>query len=1200
MTVCGTGDWGGPAAGDPDNNYTIAATPAFGGIDVTWTYPQSNAHAVAYFNLYRGTTATFVNATLRGVVTGGFFYDKVDSNLEYFYWLRMVSVHGTVGALVGPASATAKPLIEDLIEQLSGSINDSSLAQSLKTEINKITLNHQEIIGKLDERIAADAALSGAIDLVETGVADSVTYIGTETTQRIAGQAALALQIESIAAANDSNLALLQAQQLAYIAADEAVVADLTALIASSSGSEGTATAQAAMDAAIAAQADADAALAELNNIASDSILSPSEKPSVARDYAVILSEKTGIEAQATTYAITTEKTAYTSAIAALTSYLGTLSGWNTIPGSNVSIVGSTFRTKFSDVYIARQALLNAILAKAKVLVDGVNANIASSITAERVVRVAAENAIALNVTNLTTANSNVQTAVQTLDTTKIGYAALAGTATPYDGNGTTIVYSVAAYPTATYPAYAVNRTRIIDKVGTTNWNATSAGSAKPLNWLVGSPLASAIKTVQITGPDGSVASLDTAMTAQSGLNNQFKAQYTIKLDVNGRVSGFGLYGDATGSSAIFNVDKFAIGSVGAGSLYPFIVDAGVVYMKEAAIKSLTFTKLRDEAGSFVVENGKLKTDLINTNGLVIRNALGVPIFSAGTPLTAQYASNELKNSYVTEKLVTDNLFSGNLVSFTAGVFGGAGLSTEVPNASAYADSRGGTTAVVIKLPTQPSYVAYRIFPTGQGRPAEWYSITAKIFVVAGMSIVFTATDGVTWNNSEYAIASTSSATPVWITVRVRQYVAANGGLDVLFGSYHKGTPVSSTITQGVAIADLAVYADGYGGDMDATKGAQAGINLRDSGGTVLADSAVKNSAVSISDTGVLSGAGGGQVTTTPVIDNYSERETNRPPSYYSVGTIKEFKHAGAIGLNDANGYWMTLETIKQFGQGHGGYPGYQYAYQQAKTWRRRATDDAGTAWGSWYQDLDTAAYTGSLNATNDLKLIPRYNCYVNGNTIGRAGGSSVWDSDVYSASPIAQGCFAQATIPTTATDVMFGLNTDPATDASYGSIDYAMYFTSQGTVYKWESGNGTLLGNYVAGSTGQVVYDGSYIRYLVGGIQLGYSEIGSNGTSFYFDSSFNTSVSSLTDVRFMPYGNPAAVSKNNPINSATASTYIASAAIGSAQIGSIDVSPVNNAVNGNKTSGGRVFIDTAGGNGGRILIYDAASALRVRLGYLL
>lgn len=119
--------------------------------------------------------------------------------------------------------------------------------------------------------------------------------------------------------------------------------------------------ASAAQTSANNAQTSANTANTALTNIASDSILSPSEKPSVVQDYAVIIGEQSGIDAQATALSITTEKTTYDNAVSALTSYLGGLTGWNTVPGSDVAIVGTTFRSNFAAVYTARQALLNKI-----------------------------------------------------------------------------------------------------------------------------------------------------------------------------------------------------------------------------------------------------------------------------------------------------------------------------------------------------------------------------------------------------------------------------------------------------------------------------------------------------------------------------------------------------------------------------------------------------------------------------------------------------------------------------------------------------------------------------------------------------------------------------------------------------------------------------------------------------------------------
>jgi len=132
-------------------------------------------------------------------------------------------------------------------------------------------------------------------------------------------------------------------------------------------------------DMAAAAKADADSALTqaqlanqELAEIANDNMLSPAEKPTVIRDYQVLTAEQPGIDAQASAYGITTEKTAYDNAITALTNYLATLTtdtAWNDKTGYT-TIVGTTFRSNFNAVYTTRQTLLNAIYAKAQALAN--------------------------------------------------------------------------------------------------------------------------------------------------------------------------------------------------------------------------------------------------------------------------------------------------------------------------------------------------------------------------------------------------------------------------------------------------------------------------------------------------------------------------------------------------------------------------------------------------------------------------------------------------------------------------------------------------------------------------------------------------------------------------------------------------------------------------------------------------------------
>lgn len=136
---------------------------------------------------------------------------------------------------------------------------------------------------------------------------------------------------------------------------DVSAAADLAATANTAAGT--------ALTAAGNAQHDATTALGQLADIASDNLLTPDEKPRVMLDRDVLIAEQSGIDSQATTFGITTEKAAYDTALSSLTAYLATLSSpvaWNDLAG-NTTIAGSTFRSTFGAAYAARQALLNKI-----------------------------------------------------------------------------------------------------------------------------------------------------------------------------------------------------------------------------------------------------------------------------------------------------------------------------------------------------------------------------------------------------------------------------------------------------------------------------------------------------------------------------------------------------------------------------------------------------------------------------------------------------------------------------------------------------------------------------------------------------------------------------------------------------------------------------------------------------------------------
>lgn len=133
------------------------------------------------------------------------------------------------------------------------------------------------------------------------------------------------------------------------------------------------------------ASANATTALNTLSDIASDSKLTPSEKSEVRKEWDILAGEKANIEATATSYAITTEKTAYTNAYVALGTYLNNGVAYTSgVPswisdanlGTTTTIVGATFRTNFQTLYTARQTLLNKISLQAQTDLSTAQANL--------------------------------------------------------------------------------------------------------------------------------------------------------------------------------------------------------------------------------------------------------------------------------------------------------------------------------------------------------------------------------------------------------------------------------------------------------------------------------------------------------------------------------------------------------------------------------------------------------------------------------------------------------------------------------------------------------------------------------------------------------------------------------------------------------------------------------------------------------
>lgn len=208
----------------------------------------------------------------------------------------------------------------------------------------------------------------------QTGIVTQATVFGIASTTYTATLTALTSYLTGLSPAwNDLTQntvivgATFRTKFADAYAAEQTILNALAAKAKAIADAADTKATNAAADALTANNA-ATAALLELTNIASDNILSKSEKPVVVMDYNAIINEQSGITTQATSYGVSS--TAYASAVSALSSYLTALSPPYTTFTSDTVITGTTFRTNFNNVYTQRQIVLNAIASKAKLLAD--------------------------------------------------------------------------------------------------------------------------------------------------------------------------------------------------------------------------------------------------------------------------------------------------------------------------------------------------------------------------------------------------------------------------------------------------------------------------------------------------------------------------------------------------------------------------------------------------------------------------------------------------------------------------------------------------------------------------------------------------------------------------------------------------------------------------------------------------------------
>lgn len=562
----------------------ITATGILFGYRLNWSFPAVGALDTAHTEIQIATTSNGANAAPLGLFaypTTTHDIQGMQPNLTRYFRGRLIDRIGNIGPWSNWVSATTSADASAVLDILSGKITESQLHQNLQTKIDKI-----DTIAGLDGDIGN---LIDNITAVQTQADQLNTALNQETQQRISavqdlddgltqeiedrqsGDTANLNALNNYKSSNDQALANVQQQVNTAVTATSANTQAVQALDSRVTTAEGdantaktnaatalnkaeTATTQAGSAASLASQASA------IANQAADTADTANQTAATALSTANVAATQSGANATRLD-AITLElgDKASTGALsqtdAKVAEHEGKISANTTkidgvyaqvnpkLIGSTEDLIGST--EGFAGTWTLQSAMIENDMALSQ-RIDTTVAQIGDNtalIQAEVIARADANSALGQRI-------DTVQSATATAQTTANDALGRANTATQ-------------------------NIATVQNQVNTLT---TQQGAT-----------ATQVGTIQTTVGQNT-ASIQEVSESVDGLY----AQKYIKLDVNGKVAGWGGANDGKESNFILNFDSFAIGSGDSTGYYPFIFRntpftdpvTGMVFPVSAYLKS--------------------------------------------------------------------------------------------------------------------------------------------------------------------------------------------------------------------------------------------------------------------------------------------------------------------------------------------------------------------------------------------------------------------------------------------------------------------------------------------------------------------------------------------------------------------------------------------------------------------------------------
>jgi hypothetical protein len=668
------------------------------------TYTQGHGHLRTHlFGIViedNDPLPTFAQAKALAQFSGSVFALASNPATTWRLWITWESVDGVQSLPAGGTNGLEARTGEDvqaLLEVLQGSITESELFQSLGQRIDLIDDPTSGLVKQLgDVQTALGSTVSSATSAAASAQAASEALL--------AAAGASSANVSAIQAASDAvsaKLAAIAAQSGAQLAKDESQVYKTQAQTAQSSasgfanqasdaassaaGSASTATqsAQLASESSTLAQTRASAAASSATQ--ASSYATQAESASSASQTARLTAESARDEASAKAQAaISASGTATTKATEASQS------------AASAQTSASSAATKAAEAQTsATQAATSATSA------EGSASQAASSATTASQAASSAggsANAAASSATNASSYATSAEVASTAANAAKVAAQSASDSAQSSASAAATSASSASTKATEAGQS-AISASNAATQASTSEANASSYKNQASVSATNAANSAAAAAqdysavTARLNSAGGSGVTVEQSLSASASSITGLKGQYTVKIDANGYVAGFGLASTAingvTVSDFIVRADRFSIANPGGPSLAPIVpfsvttsaqtingvsVPAGV-YIESSYIKNGTITnaKMADAAidnakiaslSADKINAGTLSADRITTGSLDAKIAnLSAAVIGSGTLDAARIGQASITTVKIAEAAIDTLRIKGNAVT---------------------------------------------------------------------------------------------------------------------------------------------------------------------------------------------------------------------------------------------------------------------------------------------------------------------------------------------------------------------------------------------------------------------------------------------------------------------------------------------------------------------------------------------------------